>query len=53
MSPEFGDTSIWPGDTFGIDTLTPSNVVLSWGSATASTKKQSEIWSARVTVSTH
>ena len=21
VSPEFGDTSVWPGDTFGISTL--------------------------------
>ena len=53
VSPEFGDTSVWPGDTFGIDTLTPNDVVVSWGSDTASTKKQSEIWATHVTVSTH
>jgi hypothetical protein len=23
VSPEFGDTSLWPGDTFGISTLSP------------------------------
>src|SRR5437870_9176942 len=53
ISPEFGDTSVWPGDTFGISTLSPGNVVLSWGSATASTQKKSEIFAANVTVTTH
>ena len=31
VSPEFGDTSLWPGDTFGISTLSPADLVLSWG----------------------
>jgi hypothetical protein len=52
ISQEFGDTSIWPGDTFGISTLAPGKVVLSWGSATASTKKKSEIFAAPVTATT-
>jgi hypothetical protein len=52
ISPEFGDTSVWPGDTFGISTLSPGHVVLSWGSATASTAKKSEIFAANVAVST-
>jgi hypothetical protein len=53
VSPEFGDTSVWPGDTFGISTLSPGNVVLSWGSATPSSSKKSDILSATVAVSTH
>jgi len=53
ISPEFGDTSVWPGDTFGISTLAPGKVVLSWGSATASTQKKSEIFAAPVTVQAH
>jgi hypothetical protein len=53
VSPEFGDTSVWPGDTFGISTLSPGHVVLSWGSATPSTGKKSDIFAATVTVSTH
>jgi hypothetical protein len=52
ISQEFGDTSIWPGDTFGISMLAPGKVVLSWGSATDSTKKKSEIFAAPVTVPT-
>jgi hypothetical protein len=49
VSSEFGDTSVWPGDTTGIATLSPTKVVLSWGSATPSTAKQSDIFSAVVT----
>ena len=52
VSPEFGDTSVWPGDTFGISTLSPGHVVLSWGSATPSTAKKSNIFAANVTVTT-
>jgi hypothetical protein len=50
VSPEFGDTSLWPGDTFGISTLSPTHLVLSWGSATASTGDMPEIFAAPVRV---
>jgi len=53
VSPDFGDTSVWPGDTFGISTLSPGNVVLSWGSATSSTQKKSHIFAAPVAVRGH
>jgi hypothetical protein len=52
VSPEFGDTSVWPGDTFGISALSPNRVVLSFGSATPSSGKKSDIFVAGVTVST-
>jgi hypothetical protein len=52
VSTEFGDTSVWPGDTFGISTLSPGHVVLSWGSATPSSGKKSDIFAANVAVST-
>jgi hypothetical protein len=48
VSNQFGDTSVWPGDTFGISTLAPGSVVLSWGSATPTTGKKSQIWAAPV-----
>jgi hypothetical protein len=48
VSPEFGDTAVWPGDTFGISTLSPTNVVLSWGSATASSNDMSDIFATSV-----
>src|SRR5205807_3054882 len=53
VSPEFGDTSVWPGDTFGISTLSPGHVVLSWGSATASSKGKSDIFAGPVGVQLH
>ena len=52
ISPDFGDTSVWPGDTFGLSTLSAGTLVLSWGSATASTQK-SEIFAAPVGVQAH
>ena len=42
-----------PGDTFGISTLSPGHLVLSWGMATATTGKKSQIFAAPVTVSGH
>jgi hypothetical protein len=51
VSTEFGDPSVWPGDTFGIDTLSPSDVMLSWGSATPSVgNKKSDIFARSVHV---
>jgi hypothetical protein len=48
VSKQFGASSVWPGDTFGISTLSDSHVVLSWGSATSTTKKRSEIFATNV-----
>jgi hypothetical protein len=51
VSTEFGDPSVWPGDTTGISTLSPSTVVLSWGSATPSAgNKKSDIFAAQIGV---
>jgi hypothetical protein len=50
VSTEFGDPAIWPGDTFGISALAGDHVALSWGSATPSTAKKSDIFSAVATV---
>jgi hypothetical protein len=47
---QFGNSSVWPGDTTGISTLSPTEVELSWGSATSSTGKKSEIWASTVSV---
>jgi hypothetical protein len=49
VSTAFGDSSVWPGDTFGISTLAPGQVALSWGSATPATPKKSQIFAATVT----
>jgi hypothetical protein len=50
VSPEFGDSLVWPGDTTGISVLSATQVVLSWGSTTPSTGKKSEIFAADVGV---
>jgi len=52
VSRQFGNKTIWPGDTFGLSVLPhglvrPVRVVLSWGSAVG-TSKHSEIYSAVV-----
>ena len=49
-STQFGDTSVWPGDTLGISALSANRIVLSWGSATSTTQKKSEIWATDVTI---
>jgi hypothetical protein len=53
ISPDFGDTAVWPGDTFGISSLSPGNIVLSWGSATGANGKKSDIFVAPVGVQLH
>jgi hypothetical protein len=51
VSTLFGDPSVWPGDTFGIDTLSPTSLVMSWGSAVPSTyQKHSDIFVSPVGV---
>jgi len=50
VSPQFGDSSVWPGDTFGISTLASGQVALSWGSAVPSTGKKSDIYATTVGV---
>jgi hypothetical protein len=50
VSRHFGELKVWPGDTFGISTVGPNQVVLSWGSAIRSTKRRSEIFATRVTL---
>jgi hypothetical protein len=50
ISTQYGDPSVWPGDTFGISTLSPNQVVLSWGGATAQSGKKSDIYAAAVGV---
>jgi len=48
VSSQFGDSSIWPGDTFGISTLPfGAGVAVSWGSAVGN-QPNSEIFGADV-----
>lgn len=49
VSRRFGEPAIWPGDTFGIATLSPNHLLLSWGSALRSTG-DSEIFATGIDV---
>lgn len=51
VSTQFGASSVWPGDTFGISTLAPGRVALSWGGAVLSSGKKSDIYATTVGVS--
>lgn len=48
VSTAFGDPTIWPGDTFGLSTVTPTRLALSWGSATPDTGGFSRIFATPV-----
>jgi hypothetical protein len=48
VSSQLGDASTWPGDTFGISTLSPTQVGLSWGSAAPAIGKKSQIFYSTV-----
>jgi hypothetical protein len=51
VSSLFGDRSVWPGDTFGLSTLSPTSVVMSWGSAVPGAyQKHSDIFVSPVEV---
>ena len=50
VSTAYGDTSVWPGDTIGVSTVSPGTVALTWGSATPATGKKSEIFATAVSV---
>ena len=50
ISRRSGERRVWPGDTFGISELTPTEVVLSWGSAIRSGGGNSEIFAVPVAV---
>ncbi|AUG82062.1 hypothetical protein CFP65_7483 [Kitasatospora sp. MMS16-BH015] len=50
VSQAFGASSVWPGDTFGLSALSPTRLVLAWGSAVAPTAATDEIWAATVGV---
>ena len=42
VSAQFGDASVWPGDTFGISSLSSTSIVLSWGSGVPFNNNQSK-----------
>jgi hypothetical protein len=55
VSNQFGNSSIWPGDTLGVSAGSANNLVLSWGSAIPSQNggKQSEIFASPVSIEFH
>jgi hypothetical protein len=50
ISAQFGDPSVWPGDTFGLSTLSPTELAVSWGSAVPANGKKSDIFATNVSV---
>ncbi|GAA1935616.1 sialidase family protein [Kitasatospora viridis] len=50
VSRSFGATAVWPGDTFGLSALSPTRLVLGWGSAVAPDPTTDQIWSDTVDV---
>ena len=50
ISTQFGDPSVWPGDTFGLSTLSPTELAVSWGSAVPANGKKSDIFATLVSV---
>jgi hypothetical protein len=50
VSTQFGDTSVWPGDTTGLSWLGANRVALSWGSAVDAKNKKDDIYATTVTV---
>jgi hypothetical protein len=47
ISTAYGNPSVWPGDTFGLATLSGNQIALSWGSANG-TSSTSEIYATVV-----
>jgi len=48
VSTDFGDTSVWPGDTIGIASLSSRRIALAWGSAIPSGNKKSDVFATTV-----
>ena len=49
ISARYGSTAVWPGDTTGLSTLSPGEVVASWGSDyPVVSGKKAEIYAANV-----
>ena len=48
ISKLFGSPDVWPGDTFGLSALSPTRLVVSWGSAVPSDDTDSAIFGAAV-----
>jgi hypothetical protein len=51
ISTQYGGPSVAPGDTFGLSALSPTQLVLSWGSAVPPHRWYESVFAAPVTVS--
>jgi hypothetical protein len=51
ISQQYGDPKVFPGDTFGIATFSPTALSLSWGSAVPGSHKKAAVFTAPVAVS--
>ena len=51
-STQFGDPSVWPGDTTGMSYLGGGHIAASWGSAVDAKNKKDDIYATTVTIST-
>ena len=51
VSQGFGSPSVWPGDTFGFSAMSPTQLVMAWGSAVAPSGGKDDVWVATVGVS--
>jgi hypothetical protein len=52
VSSQFGDSNVFPGDTFGMVTLSPTQLVLSWGSSVPGSHHHTSVFAAPVSVLT-
>ncbi len=52
ISQQFGKANVFPGDTFGMTTLSPSALALSWGSAVPRSGSGDSVFTAPVSVLT-
>jgi len=50
ISEQFGNPNVFPGDTFGIATLSPTALVISWGSAIPGSAGNTSVFAAPVRV---
>ncbi len=50
ISRQFGDPTVFPGDTFGITTFSPTALVISWGSAVPGSRHKTSVFAAPVSV---
>jgi hypothetical protein len=49
ISTDYGSSAVWPGDTIGLSTVSPTEVVASWGSDYLDVSgNQAEIYAANV-----